>query len=223
MSVASLTPRVRTALGVSDSYDAEEIPAAIRRSIQRLLRDYHFPKMVKKHEWALSALEQQEFALPAGFKKDLQVRLYDFAHASIEDRKWSEPLRKLQSFTLPPRDRRPRHYWLEGVNLVLDTPVTDLFLNYKLQLYYESQDLASNESWITADFEDTIFYMTCARYAIELQKPETAQSFAVLWEDERASLAIYLNELEFNNYDILMHAPGEGSQDRYPDDSYFRR
>lgn len=223
MTVASLTPRVRTALSVSNSYDAEEIPAAIRRSISRLLRDYHFPKMVRLHEYALSTLEQQAFTLPAGFKKDLQVRLYDEDHISYADRKWSEPLRKLGSFTLPPRDRVPRHYWLQGLDLMLDTPVEEVFLNYKLQLYYESQDLAFNESWIVADFEDTIFYMTCARYAIELQKPEVAQAFSDLWDDERTSLAVYLNELEFNNYDILMHAPGEADHSRYPGDNYFRR
>jgi hypothetical protein len=226
MSVATLTPRVREACGVSTSYDDETIPALIRRCIQRLLRDYHFPKSVRRLDYDFT-LDQIAYPLPAGFKKELSVQWYD----SNGEGSWSDPLNKSNGFRRPQPDNFPRWYWLQGTDLVLDTPVTSLMNTFTLQLYYESmlvEDVlfddgttitvleAGNESWFTTDFEDVLYYFAMTRAAAEFRKPEVAQTFAPLWQEEAASLAIYTNELEWGNVRMQAMEPRRLPQERYP-------
>lgn len=211
MTVAALVPRVRESLGVSASYDAETIPALIRRSIKRLLRDYHFPKSVHREEFLNLFLNSQEYTLPAGFKKELLVQFYDPVTTS-----WSEPLLKAEGFRLPNSEGYPRYYWLEGLKLHTDTPLDISRVGFTLQLWHESMDVAANEDWFTEDFEDAVYYHAVFRGAAEMRKPEVMQAFAPLWQDEVTSLAIYTNELEFDNLHMVQREPAARRGERYP-------
>src|SRR4051812_3033146 len=117
MSVDALVPRVRTALGVSSQYDSEEIPNLIRGRIGRLLRDYNFPKSVQRAFLGTGAnatdgnptlvLDEDSFDLPAGFKRDLQLRFRD---PDLDA--WSQPLQKREGFILPDGSGVTSWYWL---------------------------------------------------------------------------------------------------------------
>jgi hypothetical protein len=218
MSVASLTPRVREACGVSTAYDDETIPALIRRCIRRLLRDYHFPKSVRQLNYD-TILGQGSFTLPVGFKKELGVQWYD----PSGEGSWSDPLSKAPGFRLPQPDSIARWYWLQGLDLMIDTPVADTLMNdFVLQLFYESLlvetvgEELGNEDWFTEDFDDVLFYCAVVKGAVEFRKPEVAQAFSPLYAEEITSLAIYTNELEWSNVRVQMMEPRRFSTERYP-------
>lgn len=211
MAVDVMVPLVRSALAVSSSYDDEKIPDLIRRTINRLLRDYHFPKAVQRYDFNNIMLDTQEFLLPEGFKKELEFRLFDPVGLA-----WSEPLVKRERFQLPYPDGSPHFYWLQGTKLVIDTPFDFDRVGWSAYLYYESMDAATNENWLTIDFPDAVFYFSVVRGAAEFRKSEVAQVYSQLWADERESLAIYLNELEWNNAEIRMKEPRGFPRDRYP-------
>lgn len=210
MSVAELVPIVRGGLAVNASYDDEKIPDLIRSSINRLLRDYHFPKAVKRTN-AVVALDDTSFALPVGFKKELEVRFFN-----PTDNSWSDPLAKRERFQLPYPADRPYYYWQEGQNLYWDTPIDVSRVGWSYYMWYESMDAASNEDWLTTDFPDAVKYLSITRGAAEFRKPEVLQTYAPLWQDEQQSLAIYLNELEWNNAEIYMREARRPAIERYP-------
>lgn len=211
MSVDALVPRVRKALGVSSSYDTDDIPALIRGTINRLLRDYNFPKSVLRTDFTNLLLNSQEYTLPAGFKRELAVQFYD--PIKVE---WSDPLLKSEGFRRPYPDTYPHHYWLQGLKLITDNKLPSDMVGYTLQLYYQSMLATANEDWITVDFEEAVRIFSVMRGAAEYRKPEIATIYMALWTDERESLAIYLNELEWNNTQIMMREAREAPAERYP-------
>ncbi len=211
MSVDALVPVVRSALGVSASYDDEKIPALIRRTINRLLRDYHFPKSVRKATFGPALLGDFQFPLPVGFKQELELRYYDPVGTS-----WSDPLRKKQGFQLPYPTGVPYYYWLEGTNLVVDTPYSAAMIGYSTFLWYESMDAEGNEDWLITDYEDSVFLASVVKGCAEFRKPDVMQTYGALWTDERQSLAQFLEELNWNNSEIYMREAKRGSGPRYP-------
>lgn len=225
MTVETLTPRVREALGVSSSYDTETIPAAIRRAMKRLLRDYHFPKAISTVTWKTTAVDpepalipgQQVFPLPKGFKKDMTV-IYSQPGESVFDIKYSAPLKKLEGFRAPNSgDWSAKYYWLQGQNMVIDKWLTELPTDpLGLTLIYEGWDVEVNESWFCEDFEDVLYLLTVYRTAAEFRKPEVMKAYAPLWAEEQQSLAIYTNELEWDNIDVMMREATWQPTERYP-------
>jgi hypothetical protein len=212
MSVDALVPEVRGALAVSSSFDDEKIPALIRRSVNRLLRDYHFPKAVQRIPFSPLADGDQQFTLPAGFKKELEIRLND-----PSDNSWSDPLKKVQGFALPyPGPVHPRSYWIEGTQLWIDTPIDSARAGFGLIMWAETMDAVNNEDWLTEDYADAVFYFSVVRGCAEFRKPEVMQTYGPLWQDEQASLAIYLNELEWQNSEINMREAQRTGHLRYP-------
>lgn len=229
MSVEALVPRVRRSLGVSSSYDAETIPDLIRQAISRLLRDYNFPKSVSRYYFgsggtgdgtsgSLLALNQQQFALPSGFKREFQLRFYDDSPA-LGLATWSSPLKKREGFIEPAASGVNEYYWLEGTNLWLDAPIEADGVGKQLVMMYQSMDVAANESWVTTDWEDAVCYKAIVNGAVEVRKPDVAKTFAELWGDERESLAIYLNELEWGNVVMMQRERRLPALDRYPTDA----
>lgn len=211
MSVDALVPDVQSALAVNSSYADEKIPALIRRTITRLLRDYHFPKAVLREDYTNLFLNSQEFTLPDGFKKELEFRLYDPVSLAYTD-----PLKKRERFQLPYPDGSPTFYWLQGTKLIIDTPLDASRVGFSAFLWYESMSAALNEDWLTEDFPDAVIYFSAVRGAAEFRKPEVMQIYAPLWDDEKTSLAIYTAELEWNNADIRMREPAGYPSERYP-------
>lgn len=223
MSVEALVPRVRRSLAVSQSYDAETIPDLIRGAVRRLLRDYNFPK--SKSRWyfgsggvgavgsntRLLALNDQSFALPEGFKKEFQLRFYD-----PSDDTWSDPLKKREGFILPSALGYTEYYWMEGTTLYIDTKIEEDGVGKQLIMFYQSKDTENNEAWVTVDYEDAVAYRAIMAGAVEVRKPDVAKTFAELWADERESLAIYLNELEWDNVEMMQRERRLPVIERYP-------
>lgn len=212
MTFEEMVVRVRKALGVSSSYDDEDIPLLIRGAENRLLRDYHFPKSVQREEFLNLFLNSQEFTLPVGFKKELRVGFHDPVGMT-----WSDPgLEKAIGFQLPYPDDGPRRYWLEGIKLWIDTPLPSSMVGYTLQIWYENMDAETNEPWLLVDFPDSVFYRSVINGAPQFRKSEVLEAFTPLWQDEMTSLAIYLNELEWNNVAVNMREARPTPIERYP-------
>lgn len=211
-TIADMVPRVREALSVDSSYDDEIIPYGIQRAMTRFLRDYNFPWSLKKTTFAGLVSGQQEYTLPAGFKKEVGVAFYDTTALT-----YSEPLLKREGFTLPFSDGIPRHYWLADGKLSTDIKLpASTFATTNLILWYQSLSWSANESWLVDRFEDLLFTFATFRLAAEKGKKEVAEIYGALWQDDRTALAIYLNELEFDNQVFIQReAPGWRS-DRYP-------
>jgi hypothetical protein len=210
MLIEALVPRVRTALGVSASYDTETIPDLIRSAIGRLLRDYNFPKSRARATFALAMLDQNTFQLPVGFKRAFGVRFYDPA-----DKTWSDPLRRYEGFTLPHSSGETRGWWIEGQQLFIDTPIAQDGLGKELVLFYQDQSVANNSDWLLDNFEDAVAYLAITRGAADMRKPEVMQTYAPLWSDEQTSLAIYLNELEWDGVVVMQRETREPRRPRY--------
>lgn len=211
MTIEELVPRVRQALSVSDTYDAEVIPYGIQRQMTRLLRDYHFPWSVRREIYAPAA-NQQDYTLPANFKKELMLYFAD-----VNTGGYGEPLGKREGFTLPPSDGEARHYWVwQGkFSTDLKVPVADASTT-RLILWYESMGWEDNEEWLLERFEDMVFTLSTFRLAAELNKKELAEIYGALWADDRQALAIYLNELEFDNGVYVQREAVRFRTERYP-------
>lgn len=210
--IANLVPRVRETLKVDSSYDAEIIPFGIQRAMTRLLRDYHFPWSVRTVPFTGLTANQTQYTLPSDFKKDLMVQFYDTAALA-----YSDPLDKVSGFRRANSDGVPRFFWLAGnkLNTDIKLPAAEIATT-QLLLTYESLSWSINESWMIDQFEDMIYTLSVFRLATELNKEELAKLFATLWGDDRQALAIYTNELEFDNgvYTQRESKPPRG--ERYP-------
>ena len=89
-------------------------------------------------------------------------------------------------------------------------------VGYHTYIWAETMDAASNEDWMTTDFPDAVLLFAVTRGSAQFRKPEVMAAYAQLWADERESLAIYLNELEWNNADIRMREARPPAIERYP-------
>lgn len=214
MSIASLTPRVREALGVSSSYDAATIPAAIKRAAQRLLRDYNFPK-ARARQTTVLALGQNSWALPSGVGKIRGLRYYN-----PTDTTYSDWLERREGFVLPVEsDSLSAHqWWIEGATLYLSNKVDSGSVAQGLQaiLFYQTLDPDASGGWIYDDFEDVLYYMTVYREASTMRKPEVQQAFTTLYQEELSALAIYLNELEWDGVVVNQREERIRFTERYP-------
>lgn len=216
-TVAELATKVRTALSVSQDYESITITNGIRRTMKRLLRDYNFGKSIKRATLDTS-VGQIEYTLPPGMKRPLHLRFFNPA-----DNTWSYGLERREGFTFGATgsdtsyDGRPygQHYWIEGTKLFIDTPMPAAGL--KLVFWYQSTLLdLDTETWLLDDYEDLIFSRSTMILATELRKPEVMQAFAPLVSDEMQSIAIFLNELEWNGVEMLMREPRALPSARYP-------
>lgn len=208
----TLVERIRQGLSLDQSYSAEIIPFCLQRQVKRLLRDYNFPWSIVVEMYSGLVADQQEYVLPAGFRKELMVTFYD-----TELKCHTAPLLKREGFQHPPEDGSPRYYWQTGnsiwTDLLLPVDETD---NTELWLWYQSLDYAANIPWMIERFEDALYTVVMFRLAAELGKQEIAQTFGTLWADDRTALAIYLNELEFDNMEFVQRETRRPSLDRYP-------
>jgi hypothetical protein len=209
--IADMVPRVREALSVDSSYDNEIIPYGIQRAMTRFLRDYNFPWSLKTETFTGLVAGQRSYELPAGFKKELGVLFYD-----TTDETYSDPLLKREGFVLPYSDGIPRHYWMSDGQLHTDIALAAAdAATTNLVLYYQSLDWAENEEWMVDRFEDMLFTFATFRLAAEKNKKEVAEIYGALWQDDRQSLAIYLNELEFDNQIFIQREAQTVHTDRY--------
>lgn len=209
---AELVTRIREGLSLDESYEDSIIPAGLARVANRLLRDYHFPWAVARETYSSLSTGQQTYSLPTGFKKELHLRFYDTA-----DECWTDALLKREGFTLPNSDNTPKYYWLEDGNLHTDIKIpAEAAANTELVLWYESMSWDFNKWWMIDRFEDLLYTFAVFRIAAERGKKEIAEIFGALWADDRMGLAIYLNELQFDNSIFMQREAKVNTAERYP-------
>lgn len=214
-NILSMVPELREALSVDTSYDAVIIPGVVTRCMKKLLRDYHFPKSIDKMVVNNLPENSQSYTLPAGFKKELLVLFYD-----PDEDLYGIPLLKREGFALPPRSGESSYYWLEGAKLWTDVKIDSDSAGISLYIWYESMNVSGNESWFVQDFEDVLFAFSMYRLANQLRKKELARYWREIWAEERTSLAIYTNELQFDNSELMQRASAsQALQERYPRDN----
>lgn len=201
-------------LRLDDSYLAADLPASVRRLIKTLLRDYHFPKAIRKNIWPDIDEGNQSYTLPADFKKPI---LLCFSDTSGTEPAFGAPLERAEGFRQARADGVPCYYWLEGTTLWTDVTVPADSPNTNLILVYESNDALYNLGWMLDDYEDVFFTYCMSRLAAELNKTELAQTWIPLWQSDKQAFAIYLNELEFEGMTLLMRpALVRDGRGRYP-------
>lgn len=201
-------------LRVDDSYLDTDLPASVRRLLKTLLRDYHFPKSIRKSVWADIAEGNQSYTLPDDFKKPI---LLCFMDSSGTETVFGDKLTRAEGFVRPDTDGVPRQYWLEGLTLWTDVTVPSNSPNTGLVLVYESNDPDYNLGWMLNDFEDVFFTYCMSRLSAELNKTELAQTWIPLWQSDKVAFAIYLNELEFEGMQLMMRPPAaQDLRGRYP-------
>lgn len=229
-TVETLTPRVREALGVSNSYDAEIIPAGIRRAVKKLLRDYNFPKSIRHTLYALDisgfppdypavAMQpgQSLFPIPPAMKRELMLSWVTLDSNLVPD-SWSDPLKKLEGFRAPNREcERGEFYWHDGANIRVDRPFGDSEgQNGGLSLTYQSWDVLDNEKWMLEDYDDIIFTLSVYRMSSEMRKAEVKAAYQDLWAEDVTALAVYVNELEYDGLYMMQREPRYNTAERYP-------
>jgi len=117
---------------------------------------------------------------------------------------------------MPASSGATSNYWIEGTTLWIDTAIEADGVGKQLVFFYQGLAVTPNESWITVDWADAVVYSSAMRGAVEVRKPELADTYAKLWADERESLAIYLNELEWGNVVMMQRERKLPALDRYP-------
>lgn len=202
-------------LSVHESYRDSDLPESVKRLVKRLLRDYNFPKSVRRQVYTSLVAGQQTYTLPSDNKRLLAVFFSDITDPAAK--LFSAPLLKHETFTRPQADAIPRYYWIEGNELWTDIllPAADAS-STNLELVYQSNDPTYNLPWLLAEYEDVLFSHCMYRLAGELSKPELMQTWQQVWMEDQRSLAIYQNELEFGGLEILMREAMTAQKERYP-------
>lgn len=214
-TMADFCERLQERLGVDSSYLDHDIPSTVQRCMLKLLRDYNFPKALATVVYDDDDLEvdQQEYPLPDFVKKVLQVWFSDQESGTPV---YGEPLLRREHFVLPDADGVSRYYWQAGTSLWTDIKLSAPITNIALNVVYQSNSPVANLGWLLDDFEDILFSLCMFRLSAELSKAELANTWAALWQEDQRSLAIYTNELEFGNIEMLMRGARPPATDRYP-------
>lgn len=201
-------------LGVDSSYVTDgDLPASVTRYLRRFLRDYNFPKSLRLQAWEDIVAGTQIYALPAAFKKQEAVYFYDDTGATPA---YGEPLLRREFRVLPESDGIARYYWITGTNLYTDITIDADSAGVNLHMIYQSLDPDDNETWMLSDLEDILFSFSMYRLSVELGKPELTKIWKPVWEEDRTAIAIYANELEYDDLGIVQGQPGIGGRPRYP-------
>lgn len=197
-NIDNLIPALREALSVDESYDTTVLPNIISRCLLKLLRDYHFPKTITREFYTDLQVGRQEYALPTGFKKEHMIVFYD-----PEETRYARPLLKREGFTLPEESGESCYYWLEGSSLFTDVTLIEENQGIELRMWYESMDVALNQDWLINNYSDVIFALCMYSAASQLRKSELVTTWRAIWSEERTSLAVFLNELQFDNSELV--------------------
>lgn len=214
VSLNSFIDNLSERLGLDDSYKAQDLPMFVKRVMRSFLRDYNFPKSIRRNDYTAIIADQQSYTLPDDFKKPLQVRFYDDGGSSTV---FGKPLVRTGQQVLPDQDGIARAYWIEGLLLYTDikVPAADA-ADTNLRLLYQSNDPDYCSSWLLGEYEDILFTFCMYRGATEYGKTELAQLWAPLYARDERAIAIYQNELEFNDFGIVMSEVPTSQSERYP-------
>lgn len=202
MTYISIRDDIKAALGVGDANDAILL-SGVKRAGRYLLRNFNFPQSLIYFQTDALAADADEIDLDSGTGKILGVRLkFDDGSGESETNPLYSVMRRREPSVLPVLGG-PSLFWRTDQTLKFDRGVPDES-SYYVEIWYQSVDLTVTESWLTCDYEDVMFNLG-AKYCCPLvHKPELLPMYDSLWQESQAMLAVYLNELEWENYSLRM-------------------
>lgn len=205
---AEIAIRVRKALAVSTTYDTD-LEDAVKDGAQTLLRNYNFPKSVVHGEYLLDN-PSTGVQLEIDTGKVLHVRL-----SVVEDGETLyKILRRREPSALPTGEEGPQFWYQLGEELRFDRALEED--DYTLDVWYLSTDPIANEGWLCNNFADVLFHSGCFNGCPLVGKPDLMGLWQPLMQRDEIGLAIFLNELEFNDLDLRMGNTMVGTfEDRY--------
>lgn len=205
-----LVQELRDGLAVSSEFDGR-LQRGIVSAAKSLLRTYNFPLSVRKAV-AVIAASANTIALPADAGKIKAVRLIVNEGGTTLYKR----LRRREEGTLP-YHAGPVFYYTEGQFVVLDTPMPTDAVGYSSEVWYQTNDPAQAETWLSTTFGDVLEHRAGQELALKLRKSEAFTIYDGLWQQDVAILGRYLPELEFGDMDLSMGDIHRGvSMDRYP-------
>lgn len=202
MTYTSVSEDVREALGVASANDAL-ILKGVKRAGRYLLRNFNFPDSLVFYETDALAAGSQEIDLEFGTGKVLGVRL---KYVEGSDDPLYKNLARREHAVLPYQGG-PAAFWRTEQSLKLDSQLDPDGVDsgdYTLEIWYQTVDLGVAETWLTCNYEDAMFHLSAMYCAPLVHKPELLQTYAALWQHSEGMLAVYLNELEWEHYDLRM-------------------
>lgn len=210
MAYTDIRDSIIAAAGVSATAHNALALQAVERATRYLLRNFNFPESVVKYTTGALDAETQTVDLELGTGKIKGVRLL----LDTDEPFLYKVLRRREETVLPYADG-PAAYSRIGEQLVLDKALPAA--GYKLEIWYQTVDPDVAESWLTQTYEDVLFHLSILRALPLLRKPELMRDFAPLWQQDEAVLAVYLNEIEFENLDLRMgNDEVQDITERYP-------
>lgn len=212
--LAMFCERLKDRLGLDNSYLKDDLPGAVYRYVTKLLRDYNFPKAIVEKRWEDIVATTQSYALPSYFKKEVAVFWYDDTDPTAAV-SYSDPLRRREHFVMADPDGTSRYYWIIGTTLYTDITIDSGSAGINLIMPYLSLDPDDSISWILEDLNDILFTLCMYRLSAELGKPELYKMYQPLWAEDIKALAIYQNEIEYGNLDIVQRETTHRSLERY--------
>jgi hypothetical protein len=201
---------LREGLAVSASYDGR-LMRGITNASRSLLRAYNFRDSLRR---ATSNIlpNAPGFELPLDCGKIKTVRLAVNENGTTFYKK----LRRREEGTLP-YFNGPMFYSIEGNMALLDTRMPSDAVGYFVELWYQSDDPAIAEVWMTRKFPDVLEHKAGSEQALKMRKTEAFQIYSQLWQEDIAVLGRYIPEIEFNDYDLSMgDTHREMQSERYP-------
>ena len=210
MAYGDILQDLREGLAVSASYDAR-LMRGINNAARSLLRAYNFRDSLRRSDVTLFP-DSRAFVLPADCGKIKSVRMYVVEGGTTSYKR----LRRREEGTLPYYNG-PTFYWIEDGRGLMDTPMPRDALNYRMEVWYQSDDPAFAEGFLTKKFPDVLEHKAGAEQAIKMRKTEAFQLYAQLWQEDVAILGRYIPELEFGDMDLSMgEVNRELVSERYP-------
>ena len=204
---ADILPELYEGLSISSAHE-QSLLRGIENAARFLLRNYNFRESMTRATTPL-ALGAVTAAIPADAGKIKAVRLRLLSGTEYLYKR----LRRREEGQLP-RFNGPEFYWTEGDLLYLDTKMPAA--GYDLEIWYQTVSPAAAEVWLSEKYKDVLEHRTGYEMAPKKRKPEAAQLYSGLWQEDMVVLANYLQELEFGDMDLGISDPGVPYRERYP-------
>lgn len=201
---------LREGLAVTAEHDAS-ILRGIKQAARQLLKIYNFREAVRRGVVPIAA-STDNVDLPADVGKIKAVWL-----TTVEGGiKLYKVLKRRGEGQLPVY-AGPSFYFAQGNQLFLDQAMPAVIASvYNLEIWYQSNDADFNESWLSTTYQDALEHLAGTKLALKKRKPEAAEIYARLWQQDTVILARYVSELEFSDMDIGMGEQHVVALERYP-------
>jgi len=210
MAYGDILQDLREGLAVSASYDGR-LMRGITNAARSLLRAYNFREALRRSNVTLFP-NNHTFELPEDCGKIKAVRMYTVEGGTTLYKR----LRRREEGTLPYHGG-PTFYWTEAGKGLMDSPMPADATNYRMEIWYQSDDPVWAESWLSKRFPDVLEHKSGSELSLKLRKSEAFQIYSALWNEDVAILGRYMPEIEFGDMDLSMGDTQRSLvSDRYP-------